>query len=358
MNAHCLALVAVCAAVLVGTPLSAAVAKTPCFDLASRADLDFDIVVQAPPPSPRRLHRYRHFPATAAASQHIGRLNGDSVDGFQHHWFIWANRCNGRLIGAKASCGHNPKGNIIEPAFKDRDGQRRRTFFTNLKRANACTMAQTAYAIGRDARARREAERAGITLIEDRKSFKQRWAGDRLIDICFLPADRLARKVQAVVLDYEVADRRSTRVTADFLTAFSRLVRSSGREAWLYTNALHAPSQRHTSVNRHNLDQIVRHFDRISMLLAFNNPHRDIKKSAAIQLKWLRAAGARTKQILPVFDLGKTAFSDARFVRDLMEREGFPALMIWRNRANVGGACNSDASKKLACLAFGSCDRR
>lgn len=325
-------------------------AQQACPRLVPQAPLPFEVIVQAQPPAPDKAREFAHHPATAVASQSISRLN--SSRGFDKQWFLWANRCHGALVGGDPSCGGNPKGNIVpEQSVTPKDA---RAFFTTLAAADACTLAQAAAALGADA--------AEINKYGARG--KIRFAGKadaalagnaRNVDICQLPDARLDASVRTVVLDYEVADRRSPLHTEQFLVAFAKLVKASGRSVVLYTNALDAPSQQRTSISRVNLPAIVRAFDRVTMLLANQNRHQDIARSAAAQLRLLREAGAETKQILPVFDLSDTTVADAHVVSDLMRKNGFPALMIWRNGAAVGGDCNSQPAKKLTCLVFNQC---
>jgi hypothetical protein len=38
-----------------------------------------------------------------------------------------------------------------------------------------------------------------------------------------------------------------------------------------------------------------------------------------------------------------------------MKKSEMENLMFWRNGAVVGGSCETDVNKKIACLAFGRC---
>ncbi len=143
-------------------PLAAATAPgADCFSAADNARLRFEAFQQAPPP--RDGARYPHYPLSAAVSGQLGRL-ASAPKGIQTWYYHWANRAATPLVGAG---GRQIVRKLnLEPSWTG--NRRHRSAFSSIDRANACTMAQAASLLGQDARARRYARDAGVTLINER----------------------------------------------------------------------------------------------------------------------------------------------------------------------------------------------
>ena len=323
-----------------------------CFSPHEESSLPFAVIVNAPPPKNKGEEGWRYRPATAAASMDIRALNVSQEAALKKYWFLWANRCQGGERGQP--CGGNPKGNIIYPRKFSPDGSETRAYFTSVEKANACTMAQAAFALGIDERnLETKATNTGVKLIKEVER-SQQYNTPRLVDVCLLPEERLSADVNGVVLDYEVQDGRSSEQTERFLTEFARLMRAAGRRSILYTNPLDAPTQRATGLAAGNIPRIAFEFDAISIMLWHGNKQKDLKASAESQMRLLK--NIESDKVVIVYEISGTSLRDAQDVHDLMLREKYSAVMLWRNSAEVGGSCTSDSNRKLACLIFRQCN--
>lgn len=323
-----------------------------CFSPHEESSLPFAVIVNAPPPKNKGEEGWRYRPATAAASMDIRALNVSQEAALKKYWFLWANRCQGGERGQP--CGGNPKGNIIFPRILASDGSEARAYFTSVEKADACTMVQAAVALGIDQHnLEMNAATAGVEVIGQGKR-SQQYSTPRLVNVCLLPEERLNADVNGVVLDYEVQDGRSSEQTERFLTEFARLMRTAGKKSILYTNPLDAPTQRATGLIGGNIPRIASEFDAISVMLWHGNKQKDLKASAEAQMRLLKNID-RDKIVL-VYEIRGTSLRDAQDVHDLMLREKYSAVMLWRNSAEVGGDCTSDTNRKLACLILGRCN--
>lgn len=344
---------------ITGLPLRAAFAATMavspamanCFGPETIARAPFEVIAQAPPPPADGATNYSHYPLTAAATMNLGALQR-SESSVGKYWFLWANRCHDLGFNA-GTCGWNKKGNFVFPRI--RAGERDiRPFFSSFAAANGCTLIQAAHALGHaDADIRDRAAQARVTLTTEGAPELEK---GNLVDVCILPAQRLPRDASGIVLDYEVQDGRKPEETRRFLEQFADLVHAAGKQAILFTNPLDAPTQRYTGIDASNANAVLRKFDRVGMMLWSRNRQQNLLESLSSQMALLRAGGdVDPGRLLIVFELQGTTLDDARKVHEIVRNEGFSGVMLWRNYAEVGGACDTASNRKIACLVFGSC---
>lgn len=318
-----------------------------CFREAESARLAFPVIVQAPPPQ-RGERDYPFHPLSAAATMQIGTLQA-MAPGVAGYAFHWANRAtvpisgdHGRVIVRKV--------NLQPSALGSR---RQRSPFTTIARADACTMAQLHAMTGRDAAAQTVANGAGIALVRETALADSDVPAPA--DICVLPAGRLPETAAGVVLDYEVADGRTSQGTRDFLLGYAAAVHATGRRAILLTNPLNAPTQRYTAIDAANAGAIIAAFDQTTLMLWSRNREHDLAASYRNQRAIAEAAGpVDPARLIIDFELAGTTQADALLVHDLIVRDRLAGLMLWRNRALVGGACSTAVNRKIAAAAFGT----
>jgi hypothetical protein len=334
--------------------LLAAVLHTeqPCFDETANRDLPFAVFQQSPAPAVHQAG-YRYYPLTAAASMDLGSLNRSRA-GIGLYYFLWANRCHD--LGSNAGvCGWNKKGNLVFPRLTNATGEVR-TFFTGFGKANDCTLAQAAQVLGDSAAAAAYGKRAGLAMVTKGPDALAHASNNRLVDVCLLETESLKPEGKGIVLDYEVQDGRTPEATLAFLREFTSLVHRNGRAAILLTNPLDAPTQRYTGMAASIAHQAYESFDRTLIMLWHNNRQKDLAASAKFQLDMLRAGGpVEGKRLLALFELNHTTMAETETARALIQAEHMAGVMFWRNYAEMGGPCDSNANRKIACLVFGRC---
>jgi len=324
------------------------VAANVCFGPAQNRGLQFQVFQNAPPPRVEGDASYKYYPLTAVSTMNISQLNRSRDSTIGKYWFQWGNRCH--ALG-NLGCGWNPKGNLVFPHIEGPGGQEIRTFFTSYSAADSCTLAQAAYALGDDPQS--FAREGGVRLVARSQSPASLAHGDRLIDVCPLPEERLLSNVAGIALDYEVQDGRSPSQSLDFLLRYANFVKGHGRQVILYTNPLDAPTQIYTGIDATNASQLATAFDAITMVLWGQNREGDILASANAQLAILGTTAP--SRVLTVFELNTTSVADARNVRNLILNDAFAGVWFWRNRVQEGGSCDSDVNQKIACLTLGQC---
>ncbi len=319
-----------------------------CFTAADNARLGFEVYQQAPPPS-RQSRAYAYYPLTAAVSSQLRAL-GAAPDGVQSWYYQWANRAStpltgdgGRAIVRKLN---------IQPSSSGK--RRQRSAFSTIERADACTLAQAASLLGRDARGRTIAISAGITLTGEAATPETDRATP--IDTCLTANGMLPARASGIVLDYEVQDGRNPAMTEQFLKAYADLVHDADRRVILLVNPLDSPGeQRFTGVVAANASRIVALFDRTMLVLWSGNVHHSLADSYAAQMAILRAGGPiDTRRVLIDFELAGTTLEDAQLVRKLIARDRLAGVLFWRNHAAQGGDCDSAVNRRIATIALGS----
>jgi hypothetical protein len=173
-------------------------------------------------------------------------------------------------------------------------------------------------------------------------------------DTCVMVAHRVPASTTGVVLDYEVADGRTTAQTRQFLVDYAAAVHAAGRRVVLLTNPLNAPTQRFTGIDRSNAATIARAFDLMTLMLWGRNVEHSLSASYRAQRAIVDADGAVDHRRLMIdFELASTSLEDAAFVHDTIVHDGLGGLMLWRDRAVVGGDCQDPVNRKIALAAFG-----
>ncbi|HMN70382.1 MAG TPA: hypothetical protein PKA55_00790 [Rhodoblastus sp.] len=245
---------------------------------------------------------------------------------------------------------HGPR-RVPKPNFGPRVTPRGPTqlHFSSANTADACTLAQTATALGLDGQAQRYARDGGVQLT---KADPARTT----TDTCLIWDKRLPQNAEGVLLDYEVQDGRTPARTRSFLLEYAKLVHSAGKKAILYTNPLDAPTQQSTGIDASNAHELMGAFDRISIFLWSRNRQGDIARSFDSQLAVLGQPDPA--KLLVAFELANTSLRDAAVVKSIVSRRGINAVFFWRNFAQQGGSCDTDVNRKIACLAFGECEAR
>ncbi len=332
---------------LVTFPRVAATVPGPdCFSAADNARLRFEVYQQAPPPSGHGSYPY--YPLSAAASGQLGRL-ASAPSGIRTWYYHWANRAATPLVGAD---GRQIIRKLnIEPSWTG--NRRHRSAFSSIDRANACTLAQASSLLGKNARARRYAQDAGITLTSEEALPDT--APRSPADTCVLASGKLPPQASGIVLDYEVQDGRDPPTTERFLASYAKLVHAAGKQVILLINPLDSPGQqRFTGVTAENANRIVALFDRTTLVLWSRNAQSSLPASYAAQLAIVKAGGpVDTRRLLIDFELAGTTLDDARFVRQAIIRDRLSGVMFWRNYAKQGGACATPVNQRIAAIAFG-----
>jgi hypothetical protein len=350
MRKHLVAAFASLAFVSLGSPASS---NAPCFTAQDSAKLPFEVIVQAPPPKAGGELNWRYHPANGAASADLAALSAPDAHSIKKFWYLWANRCHAQLTEEPESCGWNQKGNVVSPRLTASNGKEVRTFFSTFAAANNCTLIQAASALGSARPQLEKLAAAGKVMILSRAENPLQYVREgRLVDVCLLPETALPRSVD-IVLDYEVQDRRTPQQSETFLLEFARLVKASGRKVFLYSNPLDAPTQQYTGLTPQNMPRISAAFDFVGITLWGRNKQGSLQRSMQAQLQMLE--NVPSDKIYVVYELNHTSMADAQHIHHLLIAKHFGALMLWRNYAEVGGACGTETNRKISCVVFGRC---
>ena len=315
------------------------------------------------PPLTNEDPAYKYYPLTDSTGSQASIVNAGHATNIRRNYFMWANicdaaesnRCAQHPAGSQAYAFGNPP---AMPQFSDPVSKEHILFkMTSYTRANTCTMAQAAYALGYDdAKVRSIVAGSGLTVIEDRTSLaKLHLDSDHMFrDVCVMPDARLSSAVKGLMLDYEVHDGRSPQIARDFLVAFAALVHGAGREAILYTNPLNAPGQRLSGLDGSNLNQIQSTFDMTTIFLLRKGPEEDFARDFSAQLNLLSGPlPARPPMIN--FDVGRSTLRDAEITRDLLLSHRLPAVVLLEKSTDLEGPCSTAVNRKIACLLQGRC---
>ena len=321
---------------------SSLLAASACFTPADNARLGFAVIQQAPPAAPRSRAPYAYYPQSGVTTKQIAAL-ARAGRGTATYYYHWANRSNAPLAGVAT-----PRKLNFQPSM---DGRRRqRTAFTSIARANACTLVQAASLLGRADLATRFAAGQGLSVITEAQSPDVGDAGAP--DQCITAAGTLPRNATGIVLDYEVQDGRDADTTTRFLLAYAGLVHAAGRQVVLVTNPLDSPMEpRFTGITAAKAHTIVAAFDITALLLWAGNAQHSLAQSYAAQRQIVGPADGR--RLMINFELADTTIADARAVRQIILRDRLAGVMLWRNHAVQGGACDSDVNAKIAAIVFG-----
>lgn len=323
-----------------------------CFAADAPVSPGLEIYQQAPPPPPRGGRDYAFYPATAFASQSMDRIWQARREPYPLYYFQWANRSTAGVTNAKGEHIAR-KGNFQPGAGGPRD---QRAGFSSTDKADACTLAQTATALGLEASvADGLARDAGLRLVRLEDGGKTGLADAS--DECVAPPRALPPEAAGVLLDYEVQDGRTPDYTLAFLTRYAELVRKAGKRSILLINPFDAPSQAYTGVTTANANRIHRLFDRTTVFVWARNAQQSIPKSLERQMAIVAAGGpVDPKRLIVDFELANTTQADAAAVRRFIVDRGLAGVIFWRDYAQQGGACDTPVNRKIACIALGRCD--
>jgi len=321
-----------------------------CFSAADNARLPFTVIQQAPPPQDAATP-YRFYPFNTLATRQLGSLR-NLGEGYAGYLSLWANRQNaplrneaGRLLPRKLNFQPSLAGN-----------RRQRTAFSSVGKADACTLAQAAYVLGQPARASKFARTGGITMVDENAQPDASATGPA--DRCVMPAGTLPAGAKGILLDFEVQDGRDPEAALAFLTRFAELVHGAGKKSILLLNPFDsAGQQRYSGITSANAHKIVAAFDQTGLLLWGGNPEHSVPASYAAQMAIIAAGGPVDRSRLLInFELAGTTLEDARFAGRTIREQRLAGVMFWRNHADLGGGCESDANRKIAAIVFGEAD--
>jgi hypothetical protein len=316
------------------------------------------------PPLSNAAHAYRYYPLTDSMGSEASLDDLGTTTNVRRNFLLWANLCD---AAESNSCARHPANAPAlmfanpppRPLYFDPVSHREVGFrMASYASADACTMAQAAFALGYDdARVDGYARAGGLILVRDRSDLAK-WRLDpdhTFTDVCVLPDARLSAAVKGVVLDYGVHDGRQPRAARDFLLAFAALVHGARREASLYTNPLYAPNEKLSGLDETNLNEVQDAFDMTTVLFSNVGRSGDVTGDFAGQLARLRG----TRPVRPPvinFELTGTTMAQVRDVRALMLKYQLPAVIVAQKGAVLEGPCTSDANRKLRCLLDGGCE--
>ncbi len=316
---------------------------------------------------------YNTYPLTDAFTWNQGAgsrapLNSSTWNG--RCWlFLWANRAAG---------GNDAKPNPIQSPAPAIDGVECRVEYSTVERANAATQCQVRHWLGlsdwatpwtqiagnsvRDFVTYADLVKAPATYFTRRvraQGTDYRVMADRPWLLSLPDGSPFTRarmmggrtaQVPGVVLDYEVADRRSPATTTQFLTALYGDLHANGAKLFVYTDALDrgAPS----GLDATNLPIIAQSAcDYLTVMLWGQNPGGNVAQSYRRQIAMLR--GPARDQPVPwskltiLFELDNTTLADAQFAYDTLSGpagQSPQSICFWRNGAVQGGLCDANGN--------------
>lgn len=204
----------------------------------------FEVFQNVAPPVSENDDTFKYFPATTAYTMRKTALiknPAQTVMGVNKGLFVWSNRCQKmNLPGAKCD-GLGYEGN---PVYGSTPDKAYRSFFSSVKRADTCTIAQATGAFGANSTTIKNSLAANklslvttdeeletVSKIYSATSSRINLAGSKeifdeymkekfnrenpwIVDTCFIPelgssSPVLTNYVNTMVLDHEVGDRRT-----------------------------------------------------------------------------------------------------------------------------------------------------
>lgn len=326
-------------------------APTACFSPGPGQPAGLEMFQQSPPPIAGLEAGSIYFPATAFATQSIDRIWKAPAGRYKLYYFQWGNRADEAFSRLTARGNHKAN---FEPG--EEGAQVARASFTDVDKANGCTLAQTAAALGLPpVQVDDFVLKVGVRPMRLAAGSRDGLAGAR--DACVLPTRALPPTADGVMIDYEVQDGRTAAQTRDFLQRFTSLVRSAGKSPLLLIDPFDAESQAMSGVDVTNARALVSMFDRTTLFAWSRNRQRNLAASLESQWAMLSAGGdLDPKRLIIDFELAGTSQSDAATARRFMETHNLAGALFWRNNASQGGPCDNDVNRKIACLGFGKCE--
>lgn len=355
---------------VLGRPPSAARPDANCFTKNDNARLNGLRVFQnaSPPATDGDELAYKYWPCTDAAAR--PDFSASEWQGNKWH-FVWANKA---ITGADGNPAPNQNPNPIQPPVITYNGHECRARYTTIAKANAATQSFIRYSLGMPnytapwvAAGGAAGDFAGYddlaaspgsyftsTAVFNGTTFQV------MIDVPWLPSFRLAdvaAPAPGIMLDYEEADNRTTAQSTAFLQAVANDCHGVGKQLFLYTNALNAPSLPSTGLDATNLPGLhANYLDYLDVFLWSGNEEGDIQQSYEDQIAVLGSSADYDKLVV-LFELDGTTQADADTVHDILTDVAKPhpsAVIFWRAGATQGGACGSDVNDKISRVCFGA----
>jgi hypothetical protein len=173
-------------------------------------------------------------------------------------------------------------------------------------------------------------------------------------DTCVVTEALSTKKVDTIVLDYEVQDNRSERETVEFIKEYSRLIRDrAGKRLFLYLNPINNPGALRSGIGRVSLDGLSDYVDYIGILIT-KKSGLSVEDNIRTQLDHLPSRAL--SKIVFVVDIYSLDSGDMRVVRAEAIKLKTENIMLWRNGSNFGGDCNTKSYHSVTCLLGGYCD--
>ena len=302
-----------------------------CFDNTKATVVP--IMQQAPPPASDNRAGFPFYPAASFSSMQ-GDTIAASASSVPKYYWQWGNH------GPRVIMKSNLAPGVTSPTGPTQ------LHFSSPAAADACTLAQTAAYLGFPGMATNYLKRADLarTTTPSPGAFT---------NLCVLPTRSIRASIQGVVLDYEVQDGRTSGPALAFLLEYATLVHRAGKKAILYTNPLDSGRQALSGIDATTAPRLQAAYDLMSIFLWSSNLQGDIARSFTAQMAVLGAPDPA--KLYVNFELSNTTLADARRAFILAKTRRLAAIMLWRNGAAQGGACNLDVNRKIACLAYGRC---
>ena len=297
---------------------------------------------QAHPPRSENMQKYPYFPGTDYTTMNISALNRGH-DGVRDWAFVWANR-------SQADSKQTKNGNYIYPPIQQNTVK---AFYTSYDKADFATYIQICYLLNLpDSYIQNVAKNHDLQILTHAEALNHIVDG-KITDIVILPNARLSDDADGVVVDYEVQDSRTPAHTLAFIRKLSERVHKSGKKIILFTNPLNAPTMKATAIPP-NADRVLNLVDGLSIFLWFRNKEGDIEQSYKNQIAVIEGECGPDcndyEKLVIVFQMSETTVWDAEYVRNQMEKDGIPNLMIWRHYAKPDYDPDSGYSQKMQAL--------
>lgn len=332
--------------------------------------LGIRVFQQAPPPASDSVDEtYSYWPVTDVSTSQ--NFSTSTWTGGNKWSFLWANRRN-------YDDAWNKKPNPFPAPTIKTGTQECRATFTTIDRANAATQCQIRYMLGRSA-ADYQAPWIAVggvagDFITDAQmranpgnycttDFQNGTVTYKVtVDRVYLPAPRFVDGTHpelqlGVVLDYEVQDSRTPANTLAFLQALAADLHADGRQLYIYTNPLNAPTEKYTGLDNTNLPAVLAAVDFLSIFAWSKSVEGSVAASYAAQIALLGALSAAAwDKLVITFELGTspgTTLADAQWVRSKMREAGTThpnKVMFWRNYAVQGAAATTLTNQKIAAI--------
>jgi hypothetical protein len=357
--------------------LATAASTSSCYSFANSLPLDMQVMRQAVPPeyvdgTTNFPDQDGTYPATIYTAQNTPNLtravgatapNGAQIKGYA---FLWANRCIGINGGP---CPKNKSNPINSPAITKNvivngttTAKEVRLAFTNVAKANACTIARAAYILGYSSNVAEEIavnnkiklySAAGIQEVAKTAKLYTASSGDKhytLTDICVLPETQT--NVDGIVLDYEVHDNRDPKSTTNVIGRIGDMAREKGKGLIIYTNSIDKAGVAN-GLTRANLKQVIADSTAFTFVALDTTDYG--RSMNIIKQSYLVQSTVPYTKLFPTLSLRTTTLADANRFNQIIRNNNLYGASFWRDGATLDEQCTSNAYKILKCVTEG-CD--